>query len=75
MSRRGRALRLPLHRAAHPVLDLDYWDVNWLTSERFVEVCPGFGLRVHPVAVEVLQSGGRPAEKSYSYLPWSKWPR
>lgn len=62
-----------VYTARHPVLDLDYWDVNWLASERFVDVCRGFGLRVHPVPVEVLQSGGAPTAKSYFYLTWSEW--
>lgn len=62
-----------VYTARHPVLDLDYWDLNWLASERFLDVCRAFGLRVHPVPVEVLQSGGKPTAKKYAYLTWSEW--
>nr|EMP15289.2 hypothetical protein ISGA_1306 [Gordonia sp. NB41Y] len=57
----------------HPVIDLDYWGINWLASERFLQICRDFGIGVHPVPVQIIQSGGTPTVKPYSYLRWSEW--
>ncbi|WP_114721247.1 hypothetical protein [Rhodococcus sp. AG1013] len=54
-------------------IDVDYWGVNWLASEEFVRICRGFGLRLVSVPVRVLQSGGVPTTKRYSYLRWGEW--
>lgn len=59
--------------AKHPVVDFDFWGTRWMASERFLEVCRRFGLRVHPIPVEVLQQGGKPAAKPYYFLLWSEW--
>jgi len=55
------------------VIDFDYWALNWLASDSFVRICRDFGIGVHPVPVQVVQSGGRPTVKQYSYLRWSEW--
>ena len=58
--------------AKHAVVDFDFWGLNMLASERFVELCERFGLAIRAVPVEMIQSGGSPAAKRYFYLLWDR---
>ena len=60
-------------QAKHPLVDFDYWDMRWMASEGFLEICRRFDVCVEGVPVTVIQSGGRPTAKQYFYLRWSSW--
>lgn len=62
-----------VYQARHARLDFDYWDVNWLASERFVAVCRRFDVGVDAVPVDVVLANGAAPEKRYFYLRWSAW--
>lgn len=62
-----------VYKSKDKVLSFDYWDINWMASSRFVEICRKFGLRVRTVPVDIIQSTGKPTEKSYFFLLWSEW--
>lgn len=62
-----------VYEAKHKDLNFDYWDVNWMASERFIEICRRFGVGVDAVPVNVLLSNGAAPAKKYFYLRWSAW--
>ncbi|MFS3126897.1 imm11 family protein [Nocardioides sp. Bht2] len=58
----------------HQVVEFDYWGLNALASQRFVDLCDAFELNVQAVPVEVVQSGRKPTTKPYYYyLRWGTW--
>lgn len=62
-----------VYEAKHKFLNFDYWDLNWMASEQFVEICRKFDVGVDAVPVDVVLSDGASSVKKYFYLRWSAW--
>lgn len=60
-----------IFNARHSFLDFDFWDGGPLVSEKFVEICKGFGVEFRLVPVRMIQSGGGETKKKYFYMLFS----